>query len=427
MAKALTDLRLVKGLTFMMFLVFAMTTDSVGVIIPEIIKTFQLSLAAGGAFHYATMAGISLAGIGLGYLADKMGRKWTIILGLGLFSLSTVTFAVGESFSLFVGLLFVSGLAIGIFKTGALALIGDVSRSTTEHTSMMNIAEGFFGLGAILGPAIVGHLLASGMSWKWLYVIASMICLLLIALAAYAQYPAGRAVPRGAAMGMRRTFDILMNRYALGFSTGISLYVAVEVGIYVWMPTYLAPYHGPAVLIAAYAISIFFILRALGRFIGAWMLAQYDWKIVLTVFSLAILLCFFGSVVFGIDGAVYLMPASGLFMSVMYPTINSKGISCFRKAEHGAVSGVILFFTCASAIAAPLAMAVVSDYFHDPKYGFVLSTGLALLLFLGSLLNVIYDPCRDLIARRDLSEYPELYGEDSSAREQIKMIARLSI
>ena len=34
----------------------------------------------------------------------------------------------------------------------------------------------------------------------------------------------------------------------------------------------------------------------------------------------------------------------------MYPTINSKGISCVPKAEHGAAAGVILFFTCVSAV-----------------------------------------------------------------------------
>ena len=53
-----------------------------------------------------------------------------------------------------------SGLAIGVFKTAALALIGDISTSTAQHTSIMNTAEGFFGVGAIIGPAILARLLA---------------------------------------------------------------------------------------------------------------------------------------------------------------------------------------------------------------------------------------------------------------------------
>ena len=54
-----------------------------------------------------------------------------------------------------------------MFKTGALALIGDISTSTAQHTSIMNTAEGFFGVGAIIGPAILTRMLAAGMSWKW--------------------------------------------------------------------------------------------------------------------------------------------------------------------------------------------------------------------------------------------------------------------
>ena len=80
------NLTAIKWLTFLMFMMFAMTTDSVGKIIPEVIKEFHLSNTAAGAFHYAPMTAIALAGIFLGYLADKLGRKKTIILGLVLFA-----------------------------------------------------------------------------------------------------------------------------------------------------------------------------------------------------------------------------------------------------------------------------------------------------------------------------------------------------
>jgi FHS family L-fucose permease-like MFS transporter len=92
-------------------------------------------------------------------------------------------------------------------------------------------------------------------------------------------------------------------------------------------------------------------------------------------------------------------------MSVIYPSINSKGISCFPKSEHGAVAGVILFFTCLSAVAGPLAMGAVSDALGEPKYGFVLAAGFAGLLFVGLLLNWMFDPTRELLSRLDETEY----------------------
>jgi FHS family L-fucose permease-like MFS transporter len=43
--------------------------------------------------------------------------------------------------------------------------------------------------------------------------------------------------------------------------------------------------------------------------------------------------------------------------------------------------------------------------FGHPKYGFVLATLFAVLLFAGLLLNWIYNPARDHLARLDSSEY----------------------
>jgi fucose permease len=395
---------MIRLLTFLMFTMFAMTTDSVGVIIPKIIQDFHLTMTEAGAFHYVPMAAIALSGIFLGFLADKLGRKKTIIVGLVLFALNSFLFAAGNTFLYFVCLLAVSGTAIGIFKTGALALIGDICHSTSEHTTTMNLVEGFFGVGAIIGPAIVARLLESGASWKWLYVIAGFICALLIAAALKARYPATMK-KSGEPIDFSRTLSMVANPYAFAFSMGAFLYVAVECAIYVWMPTLLQGYKGPAEFMAVYAISIFFVLRAGGRFLGAWVLARMDWTLVLLIFSFAILICFAGSVWGGVRAAVFLLPLSGLFMSVVYPTINSKGISCFPKVQHGSVAGVILFFTCGGAALGPLAMGAVSDWFGGASYGFFLATGFAALLFLGALANKLFDPARATLARLDRSEY----------------------
>ena len=408
-------MRGIKALTFLMFLMFAMTTDSVGLIIPEIIKTFRLSMTAAGTFQYASMAGIAVAAFFLGHLADRMGRKVTILAGLTLFAAASYLFVAGSSFLYFSALLFVSGMGIGVFKTGALALIGDLSKSTTEHTSLMNTVEGFFGVGSIIGPAILAYLVARGASWKGLYLLAGTMCALLILIALRARYP--RRMKTGEdETDFKHTVAAMGNRYALGFSLGAFLYVATEAAIYVWMPTLLAGYRGSAVILAAYSVSVFFILRAAGRFIGAWMLQRFYWTKVLALFSGAVFACFLGSAIWGAGAAVYLLPGSGLFMSVIYPSINSKGISCFPKAEHGAVAGVILFFTCLSAVMGPLAMGAVSDAMGGAKYGFDLATLFAALLFAGLLFNWMGDPARRVLKSLDASEYDGAAWKEAASR-----------
>jgi fucose permease len=393
-----------KTLTYLMFAMFAMTTDSVGLIIPEIVKTFRLSLTAAGTFQYATMAGIALAGFLLGHLADTYGRKSTIMVGLTLFAAASYLFLAGTSFVFFSALMALSGIAIGIFKTGALALIGDISRSTAEHTSIMNTVEGFFGVGSIVGPAVLSQLLNRGVPWQWLYAIAGSMCVLLILTALSVRYPTRVSAQTGQT-DLTSVSAVMKNRFVLLFSLGAFLYVAVEAAIYVWMPTLLAGYSGTAKWIAVYSISIFFLLRAGGRFLAAWMLNKLSWSAVLTICSGMILACFAISIAGGVSWGVYSLPLSGLFMSVIYPTINSKGISCVPKSEHGAAAGVILFYTCLSAVIAPLTMGAVSDAMGGPIYGFALATGFAALLFFGLVLNNVFNPAAAVFQRADQSDY----------------------
>ena len=106
-----------------------------------------------------------------------------------------------------------------------------------------------------------------GLSWKWLYVIAGGICVLLMVIAVLVRYP-DTAKPTGGG-GQRGTAGAMKNPYVLAFSLGVFLYGGVEAAIYVWMPTLLAGYQGSATSLATYSISIFFLLRAVGRFLGA--------------------------------------------------------------------------------------------------------------------------------------------------------------
>jgi fucose permease len=417
------NLALVRWLTYLMFMMFAMTSDSVGEIIKEVKREFDVTNTQASLMHTLFMIGIAFSGLFLGFLADKFGRKNTIILGLSLFAVSCYLFLVGTSFSFILGLITLSGVAVGVFKTAALALIGDISTSTKQHTGTMNGAEAFFGVGAIIGPLLVAWLVREGVDWKWLYVIAGGLCTLLILMAYKVDYPEyqkpvdsdnNTAKVNNFASSMK----LLKNRYAMGFSIGAFLYVAAESAIYVWMPSYLvcdainledtfACYtSGSQQYLAMYAVSVFFSLRAAGRFIGIWMMQHFNWALVLLLFSFAILICFVGGLIGGKEVALYLFPLTGIFMSVIYPTFNSKGISCFPKSEHGTVAGVILFFTAAGAAAGPLIMGIVSDaYGGDAKYGFMVATGSAGLLFLGLLYNFIFNPTEKRLAEVEKTEY----------------------
>jgi fucose permease len=388
---------LLRALLGAMFFVFAMTTDAVGSIIPTLIEEFRLSLTQASAFHYATMAAIAAGAIAFGLLADRIGRKATIVIGLAAYAAASLAFLAGDAFAMFVALLVVSGAGISVFKIGALALLGDVSTSARQHTVTMNVIEGCFGVGSIVGPAIVAVLLTAGWSWKWLYAIAAAICVALIAVALPLKFPAVRRDTAERAT-LKRTLVLACDSHALGFSALIMLYVGTETAVYVWMPTLLEE-SAVGGWLAASALTLFFVARAAGRFLGAWLLDIQPWRRVLALFGLAIFACFAGSLLGSATLAVYLLPLSGLFMSVLYPSLNSKGISGFPLHEHGAVAGIILFFTAVAAAVAPLAMGAVGDLFGGVRAGFALAAAWAGLLAAGLVYNWLRDPAGPRLAR----------------------------
>ena len=85
------------------------------------------------------------------------------------------------------------------------------------------------------------------------------------------------------------------------------------------------------------------------------------------------------------------------------------------KSKHGAAAGVILFYTCVSAVLAPLAIGAISDAMGKPIYGFMLATGFAALLFVGMLLNQFFDPTRAVLGRADETEYQQLTSDITAA------------
>ncbi|WP_334032146.1 MFS transporter [Alteromonas sp. P256] len=403
-----------------MFMMFAMTSDSVGEIIKEVKVAFSVTNAQASLMHSLPMLGIALSGLFLGFLADKIGRKPTIIMGLAIFGVACYSFLVADDFLLIVSLMSLSGVAVGVFKTGALALIGDISSSTKQHTSTMNGAEAFFGVGAIVGPLIVAYLIHQGVAWQWLYVIAGGVCTVLIVGALFVKYPnyTREKSEKVKQVSVLQSLALVRNPYAFGFSVGAFLYVAAESAIYVWMPSYLvcdastlrATYdcysEGVSQTLAIYSVTAFFILRAAGRFVGIWMMSHFNWALVLMLFSGGIVLCFGVGLMGGKQVALYLFPLTGIFMSVIYPTFNSKGISCFPKHQHGSVAGVILFFTAAGAAAGPFIMGLVSDANGgDAKYGFMVATAFAAILFIGMVYNFVKNPTQKRLAEIEASEY----------------------
>jgi fucose permease len=237
--------------------IYGMIAAMLGTILPELSDRFHLSPSQNGTIAFAQALGLILASLAAGPLLDNEGKKLGIVLGLGLISIALFALPRSPGFRSIVLLLFLLGVGGGIMVTGANALASDVGEA--HRATALNLANLFFGLGALATPFIAANLL--GRNWVRLcYSIASLTVVTLV-IEAVTRMPgptgAGRFVLKEAAPVLGRPLLLLIGLF-------VFLYITCEVGMWNWLPRHLIAQGIPE----SRALNILSLGFALGMLIG---------------------------------------------------------------------------------------------------------------------------------------------------------------
>jgi EmrB/QacA subfamily drug resistance transporter len=114
-------------------------------------------------------------------LSDLYGRRWIYILDVGLFALGSLVVALSPSFSVVLIGRAIQGFGAGGIFPVASAVIGDTF-PPEKRGSALGLIGAVFGIAFIIGP-ILGGVILSITSWKWLFLINLPIALVVILLA----------------------------------------------------------------------------------------------------------------------------------------------------------------------------------------------------------------------------------------------------
>ncbi|CAH7047089.1 MFS transporter [Vibrio chagasii] len=111
------------------------------------------------AIEVGTMLAVSAvvgAGTGLysGYLSDKLGRKWVMVLGSWIASISYTGIALASEVWQFYVLIMMTGLMRPMIEAPAKAVIGDNLKDSKDRELALNIRYFLLNLGGALGPLI---------------------------------------------------------------------------------------------------------------------------------------------------------------------------------------------------------------------------------------------------------------------------------
>src|ERR1700736_1302515 len=158
-----------------------------------------------------TFGGFLLLG---GRLADLLGRRRMFMIGLVVFSLASLAGGLAQSEAWLIAARAVQGLGAAIVSPAALSIITTTFAEGAERNRALGIWGAVAGAGGAAG-VLLGGVLTSGLSWRWVLFVNVPIGVIAAALAP------GVLVESRLENG-RRSFDVLG---AVTVTAGLSLLV----------------------------------------------------------------------------------------------------------------------------------------------------------------------------------------------------------
>jgi EmrB/QacA subfamily drug resistance transporter len=149
-----------------------------------------------------------------GRMADLLGRRRMFIGGLVLFSLASLAGGLAQSEAWLIAARAVQGLGGAIISPAALSIITTTFSEGAERNRALGIWGAVAGAGGAAG-VLLGGILTSGLSWRWVLFVNVPIGIL-------AAIAAPRVLVESRAEGATRTFDI---PGAVTVTAGLSLLV----------------------------------------------------------------------------------------------------------------------------------------------------------------------------------------------------------
>ena len=105
--------------------------------------------------------------------SDGIGSRLVVALGLAISVACFALFGRSPSLALAQVQLLAMGLGSGLIQAGTISLCARAGGSRSP--ALMNLSQAFYGVGAVLGPLMVGGVLTAGLDWQAAYRATALI------------------------------------------------------------------------------------------------------------------------------------------------------------------------------------------------------------------------------------------------------------
>jgi fucose permease len=226
-----------------------------------------------------------------------------------------------------------------------------------RESMVMNLHHFFFAFGSLLGPVIVGALLARSIPWEQGYIGFGLFVMVIFFFFVFQKSPEPTGTrkfdPRsvGGILG-RRSFWIL---FLVTFCSS-----GVQNSIIFWMVTFLEETKGFSVAMASASLSAFFVCMALGRLMTGYLITKVQDVTYLLWSFLFFLVSLYLCVITAGKGAILFLGICGFAQSGVFPVLLALTGKLFPE-KPGTAMGFVATGAGLGSMSIPWLMALVSQ------------------------------------------------------------------
>ena len=353
---------------FLNYFVFAILLNSVGTVILQVQRNFDITKSAASILEAFKDLSIAVTSFLVASFIVRIGYKKAMLIALGVVTAMCIIMPSVPNF-LMTKLLFASvGFGFALIKVSVFATLGLVTQNQKEHLSLMNFLESFFMIGILTGSFLFGYFVDDNnpKSQSWLnayYILAAIAAAAFLLLLTTkldessvkkAEFEESKDLSDDF-LGMLR---LIVKPLVLIFIFSVFFYVLIEQSIMSWLPTFNNDVLHLSTSLSIQMATILSASFAVGRFLAGIAFKKIDWLYVLLgclVVAAAIVLITVpltkglavGTIksIADVPIVAFAFPMIGLFLAPIYPAVNSVILSQLPKHKHAAMTGLIVIFS----------------------------------------------------------------------------------
>ncbi|OKH28078.1 MFS transporter [Chroogloeocystis siderophila] len=304
------------ALAFYAFIAIGIAEGGLGVLLPSILTAYNLTPATVTFLFLSQVSGYMVAAFSSSLLASRIGLARMLLMASVTLTSALVIYAIAPRWHIMVAAGTFLGLGIGFIDAGLNTYIAN-----QRNANIMGLLHAFYGVGALLGPALATTLLAFGMNWRRIYlhitaIVGVTVIGMLWAVVSNYQPMAKRVIAQDT--DARASLKLALRTPAV-LVAGILLlvYVGTEASLGNWAYSVQSLSRGTPEVVAGYSVTAYWLGLTIGRLIMGRFVAR--WGAIRTM-DLAIALLTIGLIAWWLlPNQLFSLPVIGFALAPIFP------------------------------------------------------------------------------------------------------------